>query len=278
MPNEPDFNFTPASQRPAELTGITFWFHFWQGRLILGDEPTRVPQQRLPGSDEAHAHYIGRLGEFDCLALALTEAPPDSWQAVPLRQGMMGLPPELAAAAGRAAQVVEWDRSHRFCGACGQPTERKPHEYCRVCTACGQSAYPRISPAMMALVVRGRELLLARSPNFPPGRYSALAGFVEPGESLEQCVAREVQEEVGLKIKQLRYFGSQPWPFPHSLMLAFTAEYDSGDITPQPGEIEDARWFDIDALPELPPPFSISGRLIAATIARLRQSDNPEPA
>jgi NAD+ diphosphatase len=175
------------------------------------------------------------------------------------------------ALAGRAAQVLEWDRTHRFCGVCGTPTERLAHERSRRCPSCGHTAYPRISPAMMALVWRPGELLLARAPHFIPGMYSALAGFVEPGETLEECVAREVAEEVGVRVKNLRYFGSQSWPFPHSLMVAFTAEWDGGEIVPQPDEIEDAGWYPFDALPGIPPRFSIAGYLIRHALEHLPQ-------
>jgi len=132
------------------------------------------------------------------------------------------------------------------------------------CRNCGLLAYPRISPAVMVLVSRGNELLLARSPHFKPGVFSALAGFVEAGETLEQCAVREVREEVGIEITNLRYFQSQPWPFPDSLMLAFFADYAGGVITPEPSEIEAAEWFARDQLPTLPDPVSIARRLIDA--------------
>jgi ADP-ribose pyrophosphatase YjhB (NUDIX family) len=154
--------------------------------------------------------------------------------------------------------------------SCGTPTQIKGSERVRQCPACGQVHYPRLAPAVMALVRRGDELLLARSPHFPPGMHSALAGFVEPGESLEQCLHREVKEEVGVDVTNLRYFSSQPWPFPHSLMIAFTCDYAGGQLTPQPDEIEAAQWFTLDALPVLPNPISIARRLIDATIAQMR--------
>ena len=169
-----------------------------------------------------------------------------------------------------ARHVLDWDRNHRFCGACGTPTEHLAGERARRCPACGHSAYPRISPAMMALVCRPGEILLGRAPHFPAGMYSALAGFVEAGESIEDCIVREVAEEVGVQVDQLRYFGSQSWPFPNSLMIAFTAQWTAGHIVPQPGEIEDAQWFAIDALPHIPPRFSISGHLIRDTVAAMR--------
>ena len=165
---------------------------------------------------------------------------------------------------GRAAQLLDWQKNHRYCGRCAEPTEKLSDEFCMRCPACASVAYPRISPAVMVLIRRGDELLLARSPHFRPGMFSALAGFVEVGESLEQCAEREVFEEVGLKITNLRYFKSQPWPFPDSLMFAFFADYHSGDIVCEPGEIEAAAWYHFDALPDLPAQESIARRLIDA--------------
>jgi NAD+ diphosphatase len=162
---------------------------------------------------------------------------------------------------------MDWDRTHQFCGACGTPTAPKPNERARQCPSCGLTQYPRIAPAVMALVRRGDELLLARSPHFVPGMHSALAGFVEPGESLEQCLRREVREEVGIEVTNLTYFSSQPWPFPHSLMIAFNCDYAAGELKPDPSEIEAAAWFALDHLPILPNKISIARRLIDATIA-----------
>jgi NAD+ diphosphatase len=123
---------------------------------------------------------------------------------------------------------------------------------------------------MMVLVRRGAQLLLARAPRFPGAMYSALAGFVEPGESIEECIRREVREEVGVEVEGMRYFASQPWPFPHSLMIAFTAKYAGGELRPDPAEIADAQWFDLDRLPQLPVRISIARRLIDATVAEMR--------
>ena len=165
--------------------------------------------------------------------------------------------------------MVEWDRTHRYCGRCGTPTRDKAGERAKECPACGYVAYPRVTPAMMVLVTRGRELLLARAPRFPPGMYSALAGFVEPGETIEDCIHREVREEVGIEVGDIRYFASQSWAFPHSLMIAYTAEYAGGELQPDAAEIAEAKWFAWDAVPRLPPSISISRRLIEATVARL---------
>lgn len=269
--------FEAAIVHDAQRASARAWcFAFVEGRLLL---PEAAPEQGLAPVAPQHfepglqaRHYLGQLEGFDCWALRLAEAPP-GWQAQGLRAAMMSLPAPLMALAGRAAQVLEWDRAHRFCGVCGTATEALAQERARRCPACGHSAYPRLSPAMMCLICRpgprGPELLLARAPGFAPGMYSALAGFVEAGESLEDCVHREVLEEVGLRVQGLRYYGSQSWPFPHSLMLAFTAEWAGGEIVPQAGEIEDAQWFPLDALPGIPPRFSIAGHLIRDLVAQL---------
>lgn len=173
----------------------------------------------------------------------------------------------MLAVAGRAFQVAHWARTHRYCGVCGAPMGRAPGERAMKC-ACGHTAYPRISPAMMVLVRRGDHILLARNVAVPVGgRMSALAGFLEPGESIEEAIHREVREEVGLEVKDLRYFASQSWPFPHALMIAFTAEYAGGELKCEPSEIAEARWFGPgDPLPELSPPQSISRALIDANL------------
>ncbi|MBL8325870.1 MAG: NAD(+) diphosphatase [Rubrivivax sp.] len=266
---------------PASAAGSAAWcFAFVEGQLLL---PAEEGQPLPPQAPEHFAmaasarHYLGRLDGIDCWALALPEAP-QGWRRAPLRAAMMSFGEPLMGLASRAAQVLEWDRTHRFCGACGTPTELLAGERARRCPACNHSAYPRLSPAMMALVWRrhgGRgEVLLARSPHYVPGVYSALAGFVEPGESLEECIHREVAEEVGVTVADVRYYGSQSWPFPHSLMVAYTAEWTGGEIVKQAGEIDDAQWFALDALPKVPPRFSIAGHLIRDTVMAM---GGPEP-
>jgi NAD+ diphosphatase len=188
-------------------------------------------------------------------------------------RAVLGGDPALGMLAGRAFQIMEWDRNHQYCSRCSTPTEVRRDERARVCPSCGYTAYPPISPAIMILIVRGREILLARKKEWARGRYSALAGFVEPGEELEDTVRRETREEVGLEIKNLRYFGSQPWPFPHQLMIAFTADYASGEVTPDGVEIEEAAFFDIAKLPDLPAGISISRRMIDAVCAQLARGE-----
>ena len=265
-------NFRPAIDPMQPATALAWCLAFVEGRLLLPEAQGQIlaPQADDALSAQAAArHYLGRLDDLDCWALRLDTAP-QGWRAVPLRAAMLQFSEPMLVLASRAAQVLEWDRAHRFCGACGTPTERVAGERARRCPACAQVAYPRISPAMMALVWRPGQLLLARSPHYAPGMYSALAGFVEAGESIEQCLHREVAEEVGVQVQAPRYYGSQSWPFPHSLMVAFTAEWAGGEIRPQPGEIEDARWFGLDELPQIPPRFSIAGHLIRDTVAAMQ--------
>jgi NAD+ diphosphatase len=269
--------FEPGVAPPSELTSRTLCF-IWRDDKILvraGDPPVlpTLADAAQSGIDGAR-FYLGRLEGVDCLALRVSSdtAEGPGWEWRGLRSLFLQIPDALLALAGRAFQIVEWDRSHQFCGRCGAPTRDKSGERGKECTACGHIVYPRVSPAMMVLVTRGRELLLARANRFPAAMFSALAGFVEPGESIEDCIHREVLEEVGVEVNRLRYFASQSWPFPHSLMIAFTAEYVSGEARPCDAEIADVAWFSLDALPQLPGPVSISRQLIDATVARLRAS------
>ncbi len=170
----------------------------------------------------------------------------------------------------RAIQIVDWDRDHQFCGRCGEPTEEQAAERSKKCPRCGLTAYPRLSPAVIVLVARGDQILLARSPHFVAGMYSTLAGFVDPGETLEQAVAREIREEVGVEVTNVRYFGSQPWPFPNSLMIGFRADYAGGEIVIDGEEIEDAGWFRAGGLPRIPPRISIARALIEDFLGQKR--------
>ena len=196
------------------------------------------------------------------------------WQA--LRPLMLERDLETFRMLGFATQIGTWARQHRFCGACGSPTQVMANERVRHCAACELRYYPRISPCMIVLVTRGDEVLLARSPGFPPGLYSTLAGFVEPGESMEECVIREIREEVGIEVRNIKYMASQSWPYPHSMMFGFHAEYSTGEIIPQMEEIEDARWFNLNGLPQLSSQRSISRYLIELYLARRNSKPDPE--
>jgi NAD+ diphosphatase len=293
LPFDSPAAFAPAvTPPPAAAEAPALWFLF-RGDLLLvelgppdprpSDDP-RVRQRpswaRLPlqknnnplWGPPARTLYLGSLGGHACWAGELAEESPTAGLAwAGLRSLFSVLEDAHFALAGRALQLLQWDRDHQYCGRCGTPTVPRAEERARQCPACGLSAYPRVAPAVMALVRRGRELLPGRSPHFPPGMYSALAGFVEPGESLEQCLAREVEEEVGVRVANLAYFASQPWPFPHSLMIAFVCDWVEGEIRAQDGEIEAADWFDVLQLPKLPSKISIARRLIDAVSAEIRR-------
>ena len=274
--------FEPASSMPAVVSAGAVAFAWRRDKLLVSgaaDAPRDGPMPMLPGFATIAAlglagtpHFLGAQDGVDCIAVNLPDNAPEpaGWHYAGLRSLFFRIPEPLLALAGRAFQIVEWDRTHRYCGRCGTPTRDKAGERAKECPACGQVAYPRVSPAMMVLVTRGRELLLARASRFPSGMYSALAGFVEPGETIEDCIRREVREEVNVEIAPPAYFASQSWAFPHSLMIAYTAEYAGGDMRPSDEEIADAQWFALDALPALPPGISIARRLIDATVARLR--------
>lgn len=269
--------FLPLVSPADAAIETALWFAFQGNQLLVrkGEGRAEVPSVRHLediGLSPMRHQYLGLLGGHHCFSAECGEgvAPPEGMTWAGLRSLFGQMDDRHFAVAGRAVQIVDWDRSHQFCGRCGTPTVVKVGERARLCPACSQIHYPRLAPAVMALVRRGPELLLARSPHFAPGMFSALAGFVEPGESLEHCLHREVKEEVGVEVTNLRYFGSQSWPFPHSLMVAFTCDYAGGDITPQPGEIEAADWFTLDRLPLLPNPISISRRLIDAAIEHIR--------
>ncbi|WP_089608523.1 NAD(+) diphosphatase [Dehalobacterium formicoaceticum] len=165
-------------------------------------------------------------------------------------------------AAGRAFQIMNWHRTHIFCGRCATPTQNKTNEIAKECPHCGLISYPNMAPAVIVAVVKDDKILLARNKQNLSKFYSVLAGFVEAGETLEDCVRREIMEEVGIKVKNITYFGSQPWPFPNSLMLGFTAEYESGEIQVDGVEIAEADWFCKDELPATPGNISIAHHLI----------------
>ncbi len=244
------------------------WFAFrGDGLLVFEDEPIRVPIARDPGDlglDVSFRWEIGALDGHACWAAEVRayDGPPQGMIFRGLRSFFYEVDEEFFRMAGRAKQFVGWHTTHRFCGRCGGETEPAPGELAKRCTRCGMMHYPRLSPAAIVLVRRGDRILLARSPGFPKGLYSVLAGFVEPGESIEETVAREVREEVGIEVRDIRYFGSQPWPFPNSLMIGFTADYAGGELSPEPGEIEDAGWYRADELPESP--ISVPARVSIA--------------
>ena len=261
-----------APQKTDSPAPETLWFAFRDDKLLLLEgEDVRVPRASTVeelGVEPTFRRPVGHLGGVPCWAVEVpadAEAP-DGTVFRDLRAVFAVVDEDFFAVAGRAKQVVGWHATHRFCGRCGGETEIVDDELAMRCTRCGMMHHPRVSPAVIVRVRRGDEILLARSPGFPKGMRSVLAGFVEPGESIEETIRREVREEVGIEVENLRYFGSQPWPFPNSLMIGFTADYAGGELTPQPGEIEDAGWYGADDLPQLPPRVSIARRMIEAFV------------
>lgn len=267
----------------ADDDASAFWFLVRGDQLLVIEDADAVS---VPRWSDVCAHdipivrsqYLGALtngaGSVACYSAEIAEqAPlPQGFAVLDLRQLFERMDGVTAGIASRAKQIVAWDRDHQFCGRCAAPMETMTGERAKRCPACGLTNYPRISPAMIVAVTRqfpdGERILLARNHRFPTGRYSVVAGFVEPGETLEDCVRREVREEVGIEVANIRYFGSQPWPFPNSLMVGFTAEYASGEFRLEEAEIADAQWFAADKLPLLPPKISIARRLIDAFAAR----------
>lgn len=259
--------------RAPERRERELWFAVAGSKLVTvtgGDAggPTGFPG--APVLPATEPHYLGGLDGVHCFAYAVDAEPalPEGHAVSDLRSLWSTVSEQLWAVAGKAVQIVDWDRTHRFCGRCGTPTERVDADRSRRCPACSLSAYPRLAPAVICVVERGDELLLAHGTRFPAPFYSALAGFVEPGESLEGAVVREIREEVGVEVENVRYYGSQPWPFPHSLMIGFHATWKSGEIVIDPSEIADARFFPKDDLPLIPPPLSIARTLIDVAVAR----------
>jgi len=274
-------DFQPLLEAPDQSTGEPLWFIFQGSHLLVSqaDGPVALPNDAavsLLGAAILRRHVIGRLEGRICHGIEVSDQtlPPAGYAFAGLRSLFGRADEVLLALAGRALQIIDWDRTHLYCGRCGTLTALRPHERARSCPACHLVAYPRIAPVVMGLILRDQQFLLARSPHFAPGVYSAIAGYCEPGESLEMALKREIREEVGLEVQNIQYFKSQSWPFPHSLMVAFTCHYQSGIIVPQAGEIEDARWFSIDALPALPHPVSIARQLIDATLALMKSRNH----
>lgn len=215
--------------------------------------------------------YLANADSLPVLAIDVpADAPlPTGWHAIGLRALYGQVPEAHFLLAGYVSQILFWQRTSQFCPVCGGTTRPVGGDWGKQCTNCGHSRYPQMSPAVLALVHDGERILLTHKAGWGP-MYSIIAGFVEPGESLEQCVAREVMEEVSLQVADITYHGSQPWPFPSQLMLGFTMRYVSGEPVPEEGELDDARWFHIDALPPLPQPLSLSRQLIDGWVRSVR--------
>jgi NAD+ diphosphatase len=279
FPYNPPMQHNATPFRPIYKPGISTpgtgrWFLFHKGNLVLQRGNSTVPfvepnnetksEFYFPLSSLRRFHYLGTLWDEPCWSAAIDETipPGDDWEEVTLRSAYGRISPEELQAARFASHLLYWDGNTRYCGACGNPTIDKPDERAKLCPVCGTVTYPRISPAVIVAILDGDRILLAHNRRFISKFYSLIAGFVEIGESLEDCVHREVYEEVGVTVKNLRYFGSQPWPTPDSLMLGFVAEYAGGEIRVQEQELYDARWFSPPDMPPLPAGDSIARKII----------------
>lgn len=263
-------NFVPEMIPSSQDTGPAFWFIFYHDKLLvkLNNDSAIIPftgdLSTILNSEPLTKHFLGKLNNHSCYTLEIPSDnfAPEYMTFLGLRR-LFGLIEEnLFWVAGRAIQIINWDRTHQFCGRCGRQTYSNQNEYAKVCPECGFTSYPRISPAIIVAVTKENKILLARNSRFKKIFYSVLSGFVEPGETLEECLRREVEEEVGIEVKNISYFGSQSWPFPNSLMVAFTAEYDRGEIIIDNEEIIEAKWFTVNDLPDLPNSISIARQLI----------------
>jgi NAD+ diphosphatase len=271
-------SFLPGNTEMGDTTRTAHWFAFRGTDILVSrtEDAFSIPRASSlahMGVADGPVHFLGLADGLPCRAVELPAdaAAPAGWSFEGVRTLFGLIADSFFAVAARALEVLEWDRTHRYCGACGAATVTKEGERARECPSCKSLSYPRISPAVIVAVNRGEQILLARARRFPPGFYSVLAGFVEPGETLEECVMREVKEETSVDVKNLRYFASQPWPFPHSLMIAFTADWADGEIRVDETELVEANWYTVDALPHIPDPITVARRLIDNWIAARRE-------
>ena len=259
----------PAVEPAPGNDGPGYWFAFSSGRLLVQSDGGKPGIPLLTNLEEigifpVRKQYLGTLDSRPCYS---AEIPSDA--SVPQGMALSELRPLYAAMdedifilAGKAGQIVDWDRENQFCSLCGSRTEELKGERAKICPECGLTYYPRITPAVIAAVIKDYKILLTHNTAFPGNRHSLVAGFVEPGETLEECVKREVMEETGIEVTNIRYFSSQPWPFPNSIMIGFKAYWRSGEIAVDGSEITDAGWFDAGNLPEIPQKISIAREII----------------
>ena len=251
------FRFVPHHRAPEQPGDEPILFAF-RGRELLVTEKLHLPSVSeidAHGIEAVRTQYLGQLDGRHCYSAELpAEANPQSgYRFANLHMLHATLDDMHRALAGRAVQIVEWDRTHQYCGACTEPTVLSTADRSRSCPRCKIPMYPRLAPAMIVSVERDDQILLARGPNFPPGIKSVLAGFVEPGESAEDAVRREVFEETKIIVQEVEYFASQAWPFPNSLMLGFRAKYHAGEIEVDGEEILEADWYSAKTMPHFFP-------------------------
>lgn len=265
--------------QPSSDVDTAFWFIFHDDQLLLAEQG-QTPLELLPyikdptelSISTTHHNYLGEYQGKHCFTCRLTEpASTSGYQLVHLRQTYPMLIDPLFHVAGIAKQVLTWDYTHQYCGVCANPMQSAEKERTKYCATCHHFCYPRISPCVIVLIHDSEQVLLAYSPRFKKKMYSLIAGYIEPGETAEQAIHREVKEEVGIDVKNIRYYGSQPWPFPHSLMFGYFAEYAGGEIIIDHDEIADAQWFNINQLPTIPAEGSIAYKILKQFIDAYKQ-------
>ncbi len=257
----------PAVTSESISTDCSYWFVFSLTRLLVKTNESSIPY--LASLSELNISpvrtgYLGTLKGHPCYSAEVspTTIVPEGMSFMELRSLYSVMDEDIFLLAGKAIQIVNWDQTHQFCGRCGHKTQTLQGERAKKCPECGFTSYPRISPVAITAVLKDDKILLSHNATFRGNMYSIIAGFVEPGETLEECVKREILEEVGIHVRNIKYFGSQPWPFPNSLMIGFTAEYESGEISVDGKEISEAGWYDVHSLPELPAKMSIAREMI----------------
>ena len=263
--------YIPSQDLPAGDIAHSVVFAADADKLLVkkgaAEDEVVFPDLNDFGSDllgNEDVEYLGAIDGFHCFFLPWEPSAsiPDGMIFQSLRTMYDRIGENMGLVASRAVHLAGWSRQNRYCGVCGGLTLKDNDERARRCPSCGNVIYPRISPAIIIAVVKDDKLLLAHNKGFRERWFSTIAGFMEPGESIEACAKREVYEETGIKIKNIRYFASQPWPFPDSLMIGLTAEYESGEVATDGVEIDEAGFFSVAGLPERPGNHSIAGRLI----------------
>jgi NAD+ diphosphatase len=261
--------YLPAVTPDKENDSPAYWFIFNQDDEMLvsiTSNNINIPYARSLEElniSPIRTQYLGTLEGHPCYCaeVDLQMNTPEGMIFKDLRPLYSLLGEDIFLLAGKAFQVVNWDKNHQFCGKCGAPTQKLENEMAKICPECGFTSYTRLSPAVITAIIKDNKILMAKH-SYGINRYSLIAGFVEAGETLEEAVERETMEEVGFRVKNIKYFGSQPWPFPHSLMIGFTAEYESGEIHVDGNEIIDAKWFTADEIEPFSSKMSIASELI----------------
>ena len=261
--------YKPATEPEPAKNSHNYFFVFRLNRLLVKVDIDKVTIPYLKNIKELNlfplrTQYLGTLQDCPCYSAEVSPetAAPQGMSFIELRPLYAALDEDIFLLAGKALQIVNWDQTHQYCGRCGHKTKTLQGERAKKCPACGLISYPHISPAVIMAVLKDNKILLTHNAAFRGNWYSIVAGFVEPGETLEECVKREIREEVGIEVNNIKYFGSQPWPFLNSLMIGFTADWESGEIAVDGKEISDAGWYDAQNLSDLPPKISIAREII----------------